>query len=203
MVFQKVVDTAEISVIYTMQGVPVQNTFYGEFAGGYALTNVQALADALDNNIGIGWLGDQNSAASYVRTEVRGLEFENDVFASNNDSAGPGTSSAAPLPNNVTLAIKKESGLTGRSARGRSYWIGALAGEILASDENFFKTAYVDLVVANIDLIRTTTNGVAGWQAVLVSRFANGVERSEGKTFDWLSSIAVDERVDTLRNRLP
>ncbi len=202
MAFQKVVNTAEISVIYTSQTIPVQNTFYAEFAGGYTLANVQALVDALDNNIGIGWLGDQHSDCSYLRTEGRGLELENDVFASNNDSAGPGSGASGAMPNNVTLSIKKESGLTGRSARGRSYWIGALKGELLTADENFFKTAYVDLIVANIDLIRTTTNGVSGWQAVLVSRFTGGAERSEGKTFDWLSTIAVDDRVDTLRNRL-
>ena len=202
MAFQAVPDVVEVSVIYTMNGVPVQNTFYAERAGGYDLADVESLIDSIDNNVGIGWLPDQAVEASYVRTEGRGLAKENDVFASNNDSAGPGSAASGALPGNVTLSIKKESGLTGRSARGRSYWIGPPRGELKAADENEFETAYVALVVANIDLIRSTITGLAGWQAVLVSRITNGAPRPFGETFDWLSTVAVDERVDTMRNRL-
>ncbi len=202
MAFQKVVNTVEIAVIGSVNGKVIQNTFYAEHDTPYNLADVVSLIDSIDNNVGIGWLPDQASDYDYLRTEGRGLEFENDVFASNNDSAGSGSGASSSLPNNVTISIKKESGLTGRSARGRTFWMAPLKGELVVANENFFESAYVALIVADVDLIRSTITGLAGWQAVLVSRFSGGLERDEGETFNWLTTVAVDNRVDTQKGRL-
>lgn len=202
MAFQRVPNTAEIDVIYTLNGINVQNVFYGEFAAGYSLSDLQALADQIDLQVSVSWLPDQPSEANYVRTEVRGLDAEFDLVATQNANAGPGTDIAQTLPNNVTLSIKKSSGLTGRSARGRTYWIGILEDKMDSSNENLLVQAYVDTIVADVDFIRTKTDVLPGWAAVLVSRFSNGVKRTEGKTFPWVTSVAVNNRIDTQRTRL-
>ena len=203
MAFQKVVDTVAIEIIYTSNGEFVQNSFYAKFPGVYALADLEDLAAGIDLQVDGTWKAQQVAEAVYVRTEVRGLAFENDIIAIDNTNNGPGVHLTAPLPNNVTLTIKKTSGLTGRSARGRTYWIGCPSGELNPANENLFKTTYVTDVVAAVDGIRAQTIVRVPWQPVLVSRFASGVQRSEGKTFPWIGSSNVDVTVDSQRGRLP
>ena len=200
--FQAVPNTVEINNIYTLHGISVQNTFYAERPAGYVLADLVALASQLDANFGLTWLPDQPPEAAYVRTEVRGLSVENDLSASRNTNAGVGTALSPALPGQVTFSIKKTSGLTGRSARGRNYWIGIPRDKLKTTNENELETTYVTELVANVDLIRSQTELVAGWDAVLVSRFTGGEQRTTGVTFRWTGTVAVDERVDTLRNRL-
>ncbi len=203
MAFQPVPETAEIDIIFTYNGVTCQNVFYARIAGGYTLAQLQALADQIDVNWQGTWRSEQPAEVTYVRSEVRGLAVENDLVASQNLSTNPGLHAGQALPNNVTFAIKKESGLTGRSARGRTYWIGIPGTEREATDENILLSPYVALLVANVDAIRTSIIAVPGWTPVLVSRFAGGVKRAQGETFPWVSTTNIDRRVDTQRGRLP
>jgi len=203
MAFQSVPDTVEIDIIYTMNSVPAQNTFYAELVGGYVLANLVALAAGIDGQVQGTWKAQQVSEAVYLRTEVRGLAVENDITASDNTNTGAGGFVGAPMPNNVTLSVKKESGLTGRSARGRNYWIGIPHNQLTPADENLLEAVYVTAVEAAVDSIRTQINALAGWVPVLVSRFAGGSLRTTGVTFPWISTTCVDARIDTQRGRLP
>lgn len=203
MAFQAVPNTAEIDMIFTLNGATVQNVFYALFSGTYILADLQALADQTDINWDGNWKTEQPPEVVYQRTEVRGLSVENDLIATANAFTGPGTNASEPLPNNVSFAIKKESGLTGRSARGRCFWIGVPQNQLEIGDENILQAAFVALLVANVETVRTGTDAVAGWSAALVSRFNAGSKRTTGITFPWVSSVAVDNRVDTQRGRLP
>lgn len=203
MAFQRVTDTAEIDIIYSMNGATVQNVFYAALVGGYTLANLDVLAAAVDAQVQGTWKALQPIDAVYIRTEVRGLAAENDLVTSNNTNTGPGVDASAAIPNNVTLAVKKTSGFTGRSARGRTYWIGIPRDKLTNANENLLIASYVDFIVAAVDSIRTAIIGAALWTPVLVSRFAEGVQRDEGLLFPWAGSVAVDNQVDTLRGRLP
>lgn len=203
MAFQAVVDTTQIDVIYTLNGETVQNSFYARLVGGYTLADIQSLVDQIDFQVGTVWLPLQSPEAIYVRSEIRGLAVENDITASQNANSGPGIQAAASCPNQVTLSIKKTSGLTGRSARGRTFWISVPLGQLQPGNENLVLPAWSALVVAAIATIRLAIPTILAWEAVLVSRVSNGVPRTVGITFPWVGEINVDDRVDTLRNRLP
>lgn len=203
MAFQPVEDTVEIDVIYTLNGEIVQNVFYAKLEGGYVLTDLEDLAEQMDAVVAANWRPEQPIEAVYLRVEVRGLAVPNDLLATNDDTSSAGLDASAALPNNVTFSIKKTSGLTGRSARGRCYWIGIPRDKTEGTDENRLTAAYVDDIVENIDQVRSNINGVGDWEAVLVSRFADGLKRDEGVTFPWLGTVAVDVVIDTQRNRLP
>lgn len=203
MAFQPVVDTVEIDMIFTQNGVTAQNVFYAQLVGGYALADLEAMAARIDLQWDGTWKARQTAETAYLRTEVRGLAVENDLVATDNTFAGVGTHIGGAFPNNVTFAIKKESGLTGRSARGRTYWIGVPGSEVEPLDENMLKAAYTALVVAAVDDIREAIATVGLWDPVLVSRFSGGVKRTAGKTFPWIASTNVDDRIDTQRGRLP
>lgn len=202
MAFQAVPDTVEIDMIFTLNGQPAQNVFYAELVGGYVLADLVALATQIDVNWQGNWRTEQPLECSYIRTEVRGLAVQNDISTSDNTSANPGSDPSAALPGNVTFAVKKESGLTGRSARGRTYWVGIPQNKLVGSNENTLTAAYITALVFNVDSVRTSINAVAGWLPVLVSRFTGGVARPTGITFPWISSTNVDIVVDTQRGRL-
>lgn len=203
MAFQKVDNTVEIDVIYTLNGVTVQNVFYARFGGEYDQANLQSMADSVGGQVGATWLPLQPSEAVFVRTEVRGLEFENDLMATSVVGAGAGGDIIEAYPNNVTFSVKKLSSLTGRSARGRCYWIGIPQDKTSSPTENDLLPSYADAVVAAVDQIRVDINTQFNFDAVLVSRFSGGVKRVEGVTFGWIGCVAVDNRVDTQRTRLP
>lgn len=202
MAFQPVVDVAQINVICTQHTETMQNSFYGHLAGGYDLADLEELAAAIDVQVAATWLAEQVADTTYVRVEVRGLAVENDLVAEDATSTGVGTHLGAALPNNVTLAIKKSSGLTGRSARGRTYWIGCARTELVSTNENLFETVYVAAIVDAVDDIRTKIAATGLWAPTLVSRYTGGVQRAAGEKFPWIASSAVNNAVDTQRGRL-
>lgn len=201
--FQRVPDTAQISIVFTYNGETCINTMYAEKAGGYSLGDLQALAAQVDVQVGSSFLHLQPPEVSYVKSEVRGLDQENDLVAEDSTNAGPGTETSLAVSNQVTFSIKKGSGLTGRSARGRVYWIGIPRSKLDGADENQLLAAYAAELVDAIEDQRVGINAVTGWEAVLVSRFQGGAKRTEGTTFPWTTTTNVDTRVDTQRRRLP
>lgn len=203
MAFQAVPDTAQIDMVYTLNGEPAQNSFYARLQGGYGLADLQALADVIDAVFLTTFVTEQPAESIYLRTDVRGLASENDLVATQNAGTGAGTHPSSALPNNVTFSIKKSSPFTGRSARGRTFWIGVPNNEVLGTDDNLVTQTWADQVVADIDFVRTQTETVGVWEAVLVSRFANGAKRAMGVTFPWVTTSAVNLVVDTNRGRLP
>lgn len=200
MAFQAVPDTAQITVEYTQNNEICLNTFYGLKPGGYNLTELGQLANSIDNGVGASWLPIQTQDTTYNRTIVRGLALENDLEVVDSGNFGPGLALFRGSPNNVTYSIKKSSGLTGRSARGRCYWIG-LSNADLDINENRVTGGAAVAIIAAVEAIRVAT-AVLGWQPVLVSRFSGGVQRLIGVTFPWVSTDAVNDNIDSQRRRL-
>lgn len=200
MAFQKVPNTVEITVVMQQNVEVITNTLHAEKATLYDLAEVQALALLVDSLVSFNLVPIMTVDSQYLRTEVRGLDSENDLFAENNTNAAIGADPSLGLPNNVTLSIKKASGFTGRSARGRWYICGVPSNN-LASNENQLTQASADVWVAALEGIRAGI-ALSIWTPVIVSRFTNGLPRAEGVTFDWLTVVLVDRFVDSQRNRL-
>lgn len=200
MAFQAVPDTASITIEYLSQSKQMVNTLHAELPGGYVLSDLLALASAVDVAVDANWLPQQAAGSSYVQTVVRGLALENDQEVTNDTSAGPGEIVANGVSGNVTLSVKRASNFTGRSARGRLYWI-AMPNTKLGGNENLVTQAYADSVESAVDAIRVAIDAT-DWQAVIVSRFSGGVERTTGVTFDWTNTSIVNLSVDSQRGRL-
>jgi len=200
MAFQPVVDTVEVTVIYTQNLQSVTNTFNAKKPGGYTQTDLTTLAALVDGLVASSLLPVQTADAVYQQTEVRGLAVENDLFALDGTSSGPGAVAISGLPNNVTLSLKKSSIFTGRSARGRWYFIGLTQSD-LDVNENQVVQARVDGAVAAVEALRV---GVltGPFTPVIVSRFTGGAPRVGGLTFDWVSTTSVNRNVDSQRGRL-
>lgn len=201
MAFQSVPNTAEAAVQFTLNNVTCFNTYQFEKSTGYNQSDLDALAGVVDTWAGLTWVPLLSSTIGYTQTIVRGLEDENDLTALANADAATGGVGSLPLPNNNSIALKRVSGFTGRSARGRIYVVG-LPTSYVSGDENFLTTASItDFLDALDDLIAAAD--AIGWVAVVVSRFLNGVKRAVGVTFDILQYEADDARIDSRRDRLP
>lgn len=201
MAFQRVPETARIEVVYLSNARYIENNFHARLEGGYSDSDLAILAGAVDAAVETNWLPNQADGVYYSKTVVTGLDAEEDTVVENNDGAGPGgLGSSAELPDSITKAITLTSGLTGRSARGRVYWIGAIHSH-LAGDKSLWLQAAVDTWVAKVDLVRVAINAV-GWLPVIVSRYHSGVKREEAITFEWKDTSYYELYVNTRRDRL-
>ena len=110
-----------------------------------------------------------------------------------------GADVGAAMPANVTLATSFRTGYSGRSNRGRAYWVGLSEGAVTG-----------DFVT------NTVANGIrSAWEAfglimsenemqhVVVSYVNNGLPRVTAQVRSVTDYINVDNRVDTQRRRLP
>ena len=200
MAFQAVLDTAEVTVVFQQNVEFITNTFAARLPGGYNLADLNTLATSVDNYMPGGFLPRMTLDCLYVRTEVRGLASENDLATEASANSGVGTNMAEGLPNNCTLSIKKGSAFTGRSARGRWYYIGIPSNKLAGNENQWGQTAADDLV-AGLEGLRAIVAATV-WIPVIVSRFNAGTLRSPAITFDWLLTTIVNRFVDSQRNRL-
>lgn len=204
MAYQRVPNTAEVVVRYEMAGNPFVNIYHAERSAPYAQIDLDALATAVDSGPAASLLADLSLAVDYVRTDVRGLNAENDMTATDNSNAGVGGNSNTPLPNHSAFAIQKRSGLTGRTARGRVY-IGGIPRafiNISAGEYDEMHPTFAAVYVAHVDGFRTGIDAVGLWDPVIVSRYSAGVKRAEGVTFPWVSSTYRSLKLATQRKRM-
>ncbi len=200
MAFQPVPDTAEVTIVMAQNLETITNTFHAEKPGGYTLAEISALANLVDGAFATNFLPIMTLDNTYLRTEVRGLAMENDLFDADGTNSGMGQVLVEGLPNNCTLSLKKASGFTGRSARGRWYFCG-FSVNALENNENQGKLPDADNAVIAIEALRFAV--LAGpWTPVIVSRFTGGLPRAVGVTFDWISTSHVNVNVDSQRGRL-
>lgn len=201
MAFQSVPETAEAVLSMGLQGIIVSNTFYFRKPGGYDQGDVDALAVLVDSWAELDYAALLSNQLSYFGCNVRGLESEIDLEAVSTAGATTGGVVAAPLPANVAYCVKRLSGFTGRSARGRIYIPGIPITALDATNENLVVTSYRDNCITQLNEL--SPSAIAeGWIEVIVSRFNGGAKRATGVTFTVQEYAVSDLRVDSQRGRL-
>lgn len=201
MAFQSVPNAAEAIISFDHTSVTVSISLYAVRVGGYTATELAQLANAVDLWVGTELRPVLCVQTNYLQTEVRGLEFLNDSTVIDTTSSGVGGISGNNLPNNCAFVVKRLSGLTGRSARGRVYLPG-IPSTRLQSNENLVDPTWANGVRAAFNAINGYYAGL-GWQDCIVSRYTNGLTRPTGVTFAVTQWTYTDVRVDSRRDRLP
>ncbi len=200
MPFQSVPDCAEAVINGIADGKPIANVFGFRFPGGYAQSDITALAAALDTEIGADYLPQVSVGVSYGSTLVRGLTLINDFTSVASAAAGVGGVSGGALPSNVTACITLRSALTGRSARGRFYAFPT--GDSQRLTENRFTSAYLSGLVTFLTGVQTIALSI-GWEFSVLSRRTGGALRASGVAFKITSIAARNDLIDSQRGRLP
>jgi len=197
MAFQVVPDTLIVEVRGTSFAQQVENTFYYKYVAVPDETDLEDLLTDLEAVIGTYWL--PYLPDSCIITELYARDLGNEVAAQAFVSVSPGQGSATGdgMPSFNTIAIARKSGFTGRSARGRIFWLGLAESmvqgqEVLSTPRAGITNAIVQFDQAAIAL---------SYVPVIVSRYSGGVKRTEGVTYEIQTWQMTDSNVDTRRSR--
>jgi len=201
MAFQSVPNCAIVEVVGTLDDQVVENTFYGRFASAYAQSDIDALATAVDGWVNDFWRAALGANYIYTNTKVRGLTSAIDMAAEDSTSSGPGgISTGSPIPNNVTLSVKRRSALTGRGARGRVFVPGWRS--TMLSTDNVANAAVAGVMEDALNEMRGAMAAV-DWEEVIVHRVAAGTPLVPAVAFTVIEYVVVNLVMDSMRRRLP
>jgi hypothetical protein len=201
MAFVPVPATVKVSLFYTYNGQPCMNRIYVSTPASLPdAATCQVLANAAAN-----WWINNCKALCPPTCELRLVEAIS-VAEQNGPSAtvsaglpSPGTNGSPALPGNNTLAVSLRTGLTGRSARGRWYWVGLSEAQVT---DNLVLAGPAASIVAAMDALISTINGLSS-QPVIVSFVSGGIPRPGGPVkFIINDALLVDTVIDSQRGRL-
>lgn len=200
MPFQPVPDTVVAKLRYTWAFQRCENTLFFRLPTGWDLTTMDALAAGLFNIWEDHWRAQQSVSVELREILVTQLEGEVDLTTTYTPAAPIGGTNTSPsLPNSVSLCVSFRTGFTGRSARGRNYFIGLCEDQVTANSVNdATQTAILNGYNAVLDLANDFP-----CQWVVVQRYANNVQLPAGVTRAITDILIVDDVVDSQRRRLP
>jgi hypothetical protein len=128
----------------------------------------------------------------------RDLSTQNGAESSFGASVAGGDAGGA-MPENVTFALKKVTGLSGRSFRGRLYHIGIARTHVTADTVN---STYAASLVTAYDALLTAVAGVANCKYCILRSQSGGAPLSPRLGQEVISFTVTDYFVDSQRRRL-
>lgn len=199
MAFQPAPGIALVEMRGVLHGQRVENTLHFRAAGTISQESLQLLVNAIGDLV-----GDEEYLAYWPNefqwTEIYARDLTTAIGAQATDATVAGLTGAAGagMPGNVTLAITLRTGLTGRSARGRVYWMGITEGSVVGNAINPAVAAgFVDV----LEDIRAAALAV-GWELVVLSRQQAGVVLASAIGYDVTTIGVSDLNTDSQRGRL-
>lgn len=199
MVFQPAPNTIEVNCRCTLLGERVENTLYFEVAGTPTLADVTGITNMVD----LWFTGDLLPllSSAVVITEIYGRSLaaaSAPEFIDTSNAGADGGQAAAPMPGNVSWAVKFTTGLTGRSYRGRNFIFGLTEAQVTG---NQLDGSQADLIVAAYEnLIADAIAADATW--VVLSRIQGGVVLANAIGAPIIGVGYTDLNVDSQRRRL-
>lgn len=134
MAFVAAPNIVHLAAVYTLQGQRCENTWHYLVTAAKDRAKLQAMATTHLNWF-VAHVGLYSNALGLELIYVRDLSSQSgQTLDFVPTSTTDGTRAAELLPNNVTLAIKRETGLAGRKNRGRIYWPGINSDEVTGTN---------------------------------------------------------------------
>lgn len=199
MAFQPVLNTVAMHLRGTLHSVPVENVLNFTAITPITQEDLAELADtAADLFAEAGVRNLFPNEFTWREIYVVDLSTPIALAASDVSIAGVTGTGTAGAPGNVTFALKFTTGFTGRSARGRLYWMGIPEAVITG---NAVSNVYAGQLASTIEAL-TSLALTAGFVHVVVSRTQAGVKLPVGETFTVINVTYSDLRTDSQRGRL-
>ena len=202
MAFIPLPGTAQVEIVNTLHTPRTETVLH--YTGGDA-TNLTALTN-LAGAVNVLW---QTHVAPLVTNQMLGQvvvatdmtqQFGFSVEVDNSTPGGIDNAVDPALPNSIALAVKKTTGLRGRSFRGRIYHYGLTESQV---QSNQVEQSVADSILAAWTNFLTVTTADATWQMVVASRYENNLPRTTGVVTEVSTLTIVDNTVDNQRRRLP
>lgn len=207
MAFQPCPNTVQVRLQATLNGQQVENVFHVKTTSAPDLTDLEAIRDVV-NDWALGpYTARLSNQLSWVQLIVTDLTVEGGAQIVKDMTGEGGGDIAEPVKTNQdTIAIKLNTAKSGRSFRGRFYYL-AIPSTFYSGPNDFtsaFGAATISMAQALIDNLAT-----AGYALGVLSRF-HGVDanhkpipRVEGLITEVISASLTDLIVDSQRRRLP
>ena len=202
MAFQPAPFTAQVRINLALpdasSGVYVLHVKHGD--PSWTEAELMALVARFQANF-IGLLrATMSNATSITRIDARDLSNEiAPYYVHDYVPALAGSVNSPAMPSNVALVVTHRTGLTGRSALGRTYLTGLPEGHVTG---NFVSAGIAS--AANAAFAQLLLDLASAGEALAVlSRFSGGVARPVALAFAVVGSLLRDTRVDTQKRRLP
>jgi len=192
-------ETAKVEMRYTWDDQHVENVLHFTKEGGWDGTSLAVLAQ----NVAEGWLAELQGmqAPTVTLREIYVRDMEVEAGAEATFPVGtPGNAEGVALPNNVSLALSFRTGLSGRSNRGRIFWIGLLEGQVI--DNTVQPTPLAAIVLGFRDFIEYVETETEA-SLVVVSYCSENVWRTNAQVTPVTTILVTDPTIDSMRRRLP
>lgn len=200
MAFVPAANVAQVNLRYVWNGERCENTLYFRQNEGWSPVGLSALADRIFEWWDVLVQPIQHTACSLREIYVRDLEVEDgNVFTLTPSPTPSGTTAGEGLPNNCTLCVSFRTGLAGRTRRGRNYMVGM--GEAHQSNSYALNSYALAVQTAYEELL--TFGAIYGFNWVIISRYSNGLPRSQALVTQVQAVAIVDLAMDSQRRRLP
>jgi len=198
-------NTARVETVFSLEGQIVENVYHVDFGSEPDVTMLTDMAGVF-----IDWWNTNIrplvvNALSLTSVKAKDLTVP-DGLGVEVVTGLPisGAAAVAPLPNNVTLAIKWVTGFTGRSRRGRTYHLGITPGQLI--DPNHIGSGPQADLKAAYDALVTAVE-VAGASLVVASFFSGVIDHVPQPRAEAVNTIidecSINTTLDSQRRRLP
>lgn len=144
--------------------------------------------------------GRLRRTADFTCTGILCRDLTSQFSAETNISGNSaGSLAGASLPDNVTIAIKKESGLAGRAFRGRCYWVGLSASQ---QTKDTYAGGEIANIISALNTLLAAINAVANCHMVILQSQINKVHLNPRVAVRILDFTNTDGTLDSQRRRL-
>jgi len=201
MAFVPAPNIVQIEVRATKQGEQIENRMYFNCFHEPTTTDLAQLAAATFTVLRSHWLPLMPTDVILREVFLKSLHDENAVeIAVGALVTDVGSFTGTPAANQNTVCISLRSGNSGRSARGRLYWLG------LAEEQytiNTMLTTARDDIIAAVEEMRSFHLSF-GYQWSIVSYITGGAPRVGGPVYFNVTNVLVtDDVLDSQRRRMP
>jgi hypothetical protein len=201
-------NTALIEMVYLWQNETIENTFHIQKGSPFSSSDLSSLCNLFDtwDNTGVTPFKNLRDANNtLVQIKARALDTSSaPVFIKTISPPRVGSWSGAGtvLPGNATFCVKLESGLSGRSQRGRIYMPG-LRGNMLqgAPNGNQVTTSYANSCVTTLNALITQL-AAASLTLVVTSFYTAGAWRTTAQNTPIINAAYSDLNSDSQQRRL-
>lgn len=192
-------NVAEVAMIYECFGQNVENVYHFQMPAAITHDTMVALLDDMN-----GWEidhmpGVRHNSTQFVRLIGTDLTTQSGILVQLDANPITDGTDVHPSPNNVTIAVKHNTGLRGRSFRGRTFHVGLPADFIIGNEVTAAgRTTLTDRYSLLID----TSVITGGAELCVLSRRHNNAPRAAGVATP-VTLITINPTLDSQRRRLP
>jgi len=199
MAFVAAPNIVQVEIRATKANIAIENRIHVNVLHQPTAADLTNIETALATVINADWPALLPSDVTIRELFQRSLHLPNDI-SKTTSFGGPlvGVANGEPLPNQNTLCAKLTTGFTGRSARGRLYWLGLSIDQV---DSNQVLGGVANSIQQALRNMRNALTA-ASYVWTVVSFQTNNAPRVGGPVyFTVQDAVFTDLQVDTQRGR--